>query len=98
MGRDALSIGIVHETVQSAAMTDSTFLPIREAADLAGVSKKTIERAIKRHFLENNLTAETAGDIFQVREKGSRKLHFIADSFIRTTLPNIHVELGVPQG
>jgi len=83
---DVLSIAHVGRRLHTPAMTDSKFLSIRDAADLASVSKKTIERAYKKYLSKHSIDVESASDVVKVEQKGSRRLFFVSESFVRDTV------------
>lgn len=58
-------------------MTSSTLLSVKEAADLAGVSKKTIERAYKKHLDDPRFHK-----LIEKREHGSGYRYFVTRSFV----------------
>ena len=57
-------------------MTD-TFLSIKEAAELAGVSKKTVERAYRKHLDDPNIS-----HLIEKRQRGSGFSYFVTRSFV----------------
>lgn len=81
MRHDALSIATCRCVLENPLMP--TFISIKEAADLAGVSKKTVERAYKKHIDANNLTDTAAAKFVRFEQSGNRKQVFLSDTFVQ---------------
>lgn len=75
--RRDLSIAIEVGRVQTRCMSHDTFVSITDAADLAGVSKKTVERAYKK-FMDH----PEFGEMIEKREHGSGYRYFVTKSFV----------------
>ena len=75
--RRDLSIAIGLLRVQTPRMSHDTFVSITDAAELAGVSKKTVERAYKR-FMDH----PEFGEMIEKREHGSGYRYFVTKSFV----------------
>ena len=81
-------LSIVHDGARqhTPTMIDHKFISIRDAAQLAGVSKKTIERVYKKYLKDNGLALETASDIIRLDEQGSRRQFLISETFVRDSV------------
>lgn len=77
MRRRDLSIAILLYVTHDRRMTLTPLLSVKEAADLAGVSKKTIERAYKKHFDDPEFQK-----LIEKRKHGSGYRYFVARSFV----------------
>lgn len=75
--RRDLSIAIEVRQVETLRMLHDTFVSITDAAELAGVSKKTVERAYKK-FMDH---AEF-GEMIEKRQHGSGYRYFVTKSFV----------------
>lgn len=75
--RRNLSIAIEVTRAQTPHMTHDTFVSITDAAELAGVSKKSVERAYKK-FMDH----PEFGKMIERREHGSSYRYFVTKTFV----------------
>ena len=61
-------------------------ISIREAAEMAGVDKKTVDRRLRKYLKDNGLTLEQATDILRIEQSGNRKQFFLSEHFVREAI------------